>query len=94
MAQVIDGAVVSTTVTVCVHVLVLLQASIAAQVRVAENVDPHSALVVVPRITIRFVPQVSEDPVGGSNDHAEPQSTVLLVAQVIEGGVVSTTVTV
>ena len=76
------------------QVLVLLQASIAAQVRVAENVFPHKALVTVPTITIRLVPQVSDDPVGESNDQVEPHSTDLLVEHVIEGGVVSITVTV
>src|SRR5204862_10619 len=94
VAQVIEGGEVSTTVTVWLHVLVLLQASIAAQVRVAEKVFPHSGLVTVFRMTMWFVPQASAGAEGASKVQALPHSTDLLVAQVMDGGVVSTTVTV
>src|ERR1051326_7406023 len=94
VTQVIVGGVVSTTVTVWLHVFVLLHASIAAQVRVAEKVLPQSGLVVVFRMTMRLVPQASAGALGRSNVHDVPHSTVLFVTQVIVGGVVSTTVTV
>src|ERR1043166_2141189 len=65
VAHVIVGGVVSTTVTVWLQVFVLLQTSIAAQVRVAEKVLPHSGLVVVFKITTRLVPQPSAGAEGG-----------------------------
>jgi hypothetical protein len=74
--------------------LVLLQASIAAHVRVAENVLPQSALVTVPSTITWFVPQASAGAVGVSNVHGDPHSTTLLLAQLIVGPVVSITVTV
>jgi hypothetical protein len=94
LTQLIVGPVVSITVTVCWHVLVLLQASIAAHVRVAENVFPQSALVTVPSTITWFVPQESAGAVGESKVHGEPHSTTLLLAQLIVGRVVSITVTV
>src|SRR5712691_668796 len=66
VAQVMLGRVVSTTVTVWLHVFVLLQASMAAQVRVAEKVFPQSALVRVLKTTMRLVPQASAGALGGS----------------------------
>ena len=52
-------------------------------------------LVMVPTMLIvTFVPQQASSAVGLSNDHESPHSTTLLVAQVMTGGVVSTTVTV
>src|SRR5439155_4374084 len=85
--QVMEGGVVSCTVTVWLHVFVLLQASIAAHVRVAENVLPQRLLVTVFRITSRLVPHPSFGWVGASKLQPLPHSTVLLVTQVIEGGV-------
>src|SRR5947199_272663 len=87
VAHVIVGGVVSTTVTVWLQVFVLLHASIAAQVRVAEKVLPQSGFVVVFRMTMRLVPQPSAGAEGGSNVQAVPHSTVLFVAHVIVGGV-------
>src|SRR6266403_2258817 len=57
--HVIVGGVMSTRVTLWLQVLLLPRWSMAAHVRVAENVRPHNALVTVPRMTIRFVPQAS-----------------------------------
>src|SRR5437016_3564408 len=83
VAQLMLGRVVSTTLTVWLHVFVLLQASIAAQVRVAENVFPQSAFVIVLRMTMRLVPQASAGALGESKVQAVPHSTVLLVAQLM-----------
>src|SRR5260221_487734 len=74
VAQVIVGGVVSRTVTVWLQVLLLPHGSTAAQVRVAANVLPHNPLVLVPRMTIRFVPQASTGALGGSKLHAVPHS--------------------
>src|SRR5580765_4250664 len=53
------------------------------------------ALVVVPvTVMVTFVPQQTSEAEGASKLQAEPHWTVLFVAQVITGGVVSTTVTV
>jgi len=71
----------------------LPHASVARHVRVAVNVFPHVAFVTVLITAMLFVPQVSLA-LGASNVHGTVHSTVLLVGQVIEGGVVSTTVTV
>src|SRR6266404_9553767 len=79
VAQVIVGGVVSRTVTVWLQVLLLPHGSIAAQVRVALKVLPHSPFVLVPRMTMRFVPQASPGAAGGSKPQALPHSTVLLV---------------
>src|ERR1041384_1665054 len=89
LAQVMTGAVVSTTVTVWLQRALLPQASLAGRVRVAVNVCPHAALVVVCSMVSVVTPQVSVT-VGWSNAHAAPHSTVLAPAQVITGGVVST----
>src|SRR2546422_537476 len=76
----IAGAVESTTVMVWLHVAVLVQGSVACQVRVAEKVFPHRALVTVPTTTrVTFVPS-QPAAVGASKSHAFPHSTVLLVA--------------
>jgi len=93
VAQVRTGGVVSTTVTVWLQVAVLLQASVAIQVRVMTC--GHTPLVTVLRtVSVTFVPLQLSLAVGASNVQAVPQLTVLLVAQVRTGGVVSTTVTV
>src|ERR1041385_4907552 len=84
------GGLVSTTNTVCEQVLVFPHASVALQVRVAENVGPQPALVVVLTTAVVALPQVSLAP-GSSKVHGVPHSTVLFVAQLITGGVVSTT---
>jgi hypothetical protein len=71
----------------------LPHASVARQVRVALKVFPQAGFVTVPTITMLFVPQVSVA-VGALKVQGAAHSTVLLLAQVITGGVVSTTVTV
>src|SRR5207237_629472 len=94
LTQVIAGGVVSTTDTVCEQAFVLPQASVTSQVRVALKVGAHSpALVTVVKTMMPFVPPMSQA-VGRSKSHAAPNSTVLLVTQVMAGAVVSTTVTV
>ena len=93
VAQVIVGGVVSVIVTVWLHWALLPQASVAFQVRVALKVLPQPAFVIVLTTEIVFVPQVSVA-VGASKVQAVPSSTDLLVAQVIAGAVVSTTLTV
>jgi hypothetical protein len=73
---------------------VLLHKSVANQVRVSVcwQLLP---LVTVARTTTRtFVPLHASEAVGGSKSHTDPHSTVLLEAQVMTGGVVSTSVTV
>src|SRR2546426_36256 len=91
------GAVVSTTVTVWLHWAVLVQASVACQVRVASKVLPQwpAVLVTVLRMVMVAVSLLSVA-VGGSKVQALPNCTVLLVllVQFMTGAVVSTTVTV
>src|SRR5690349_3634891 len=80
-AQVMTGAVVSTIVTVWLHVLVLPQASVASQVRVM--VCGHSPLVSVPRmVTVTLVLPHESRLEGESKLQDEEHSTVLLEAQV------------
>src|SRR3989442_414026 len=91
--QVMVGAVVSTTVTTWLQVLLLPQESVALQVRVALNVLPQKPLVLVTVDTIMivtFVPSALSLAVGGSKFQATPHSTVLSRAQVRFGGVAST----
>jgi len=91
--QLSNGGVVSTTVMVWLQEVVLLQLSVACHVRVAANVFPQSELVTVPvRITATFVPSHPSVAAGISKSHATPHSTILFVAQVNTGDVVSTTV--
>src|SRR5437867_5688986 len=89
------GAVVSTTVTVWLHSLELLQASVARQVRVASKVLPQWPVVFVTVLTMVTVtvPQVSLA-VGASKFQALVHSMLLFGAQAMLGAVVSTTVTV
>src|SRR3989442_12625696 len=82
-----SGTLVSCTVMVWLHVLELLQVSMAAHIRVAEKEFPQIGLVVVFRTTIRLVPQESAGAEGGSNAHGLPRLTVLLVAQKMAGPV-------
>src|SRR5258705_12679347 len=95
LLHVITGAVVSTTVTIWLQELLLPQASVACQVRVASKVQIRRAarLVRVLRIVIVALLLLSVA-VGASNVQAAPCSTVLLVLlHVMTGAVVSTTVT-
>src|SRR5437667_3530 len=61
LVQSITGAVVSTTVTVWLHRALLLQASVACQVRVASKVLPQwpAVLVTVLRMVMVAVPLLS-----------------------------------
>src|SRR5439155_6596289 len=95
LLQMIIGAVVSGTVTFWLQGLLLPQASVACQVRVASNVVPQCPVVLVTVLTMVIVllPLLSVA-VGASNVQDVPSSTVLLVLpHVITGAVVSTTVT-
>ena len=92
-AQVSTGGVVSRTVTICVQVTLLEQASASSQTRVARKPGPQepTALVLVLRMrTVTFVPPQKSVPVGASKFHAVPNSMVLFGAQAATGGVVST----
>ena len=95
LLQVITGAVVSTTVTFWLQVLLLPQASVASQVRVASKVLPQCpAKLVIVLITVIVLLPLLSVAVGGSNDQAVPCSTVLAaLLQVITGTVRSTTLT-
>src|SRR5262249_57260977 len=96
LAQLMTGAVVSTTFTVWLHWAVLPHASVATQVRVASKVVPQwpAVLVTVPTTVITALPPLSVA-VGGSKLQAVPSCTVLLVLlQLMTGAVVSITLTV
>src|SRR6266404_6225948 len=88
------GLVVSCTVTFWLHSAKLPQASVARQARVASKVLPQcpARLVTVPMMVMVTLPQVSLA-VGVSNDQLLVHSTVLLGAQVMVGGVWSSSVT-
>jgi hypothetical protein len=87
------GGVVSTKVTVWLHEALLEQPSVAVQVRVIAR-EQAGPLVMVPVTRmVTFVPTQLSDAEGVSKVQAEPHWTVLLLAQVMTGGVVSTTVT-
>ena len=87
------GGVVSTTVTVCVQVLLLPQRSVASQMRM-KTIGQLPLVTVLRMVTVTLVPLHASLAVGASNFQAVPHWMVLLVAQVSTGGVVSTTVTV
>src|SRR5262245_9772058 len=87
------GGVVSPTLTVWLHWALLPQASVATQVRVAAKEPPQAAFVTVLRMDIVTALQESVA-VGASKLQALPCWAFLLAAQVIVGGVMSTTVTV
>src|SRR5260370_5888725 len=80
LLHVMTGAVVSTTVTFWLQELLLPQASVACQVRVASKVLPQwpVTLVTVLRIVIVALPLFSVS-LGASKVHAEPGSALLLV---------------
>src|SRR6266404_792221 len=95
LLHVITGAVVSTTVTIWLQELLLPQASVACQVRVASKVLPQWPVMLVTVLRIVMVaPPLLSVAVGTSKVQAAPCSTVLLVLlHVMTGAVVSTTVT-
>ena len=87
---------VSTTVTVWLQVAVLLQPSVACQVRVTACAQPKP-LTLSKEMILMLVPQQVSVTVGGSSKlhWSPPHSTVLLTGQLLKtGGVVSTAVTV
>ena len=86
------GFVLIATVTVWLQLLVWPHKSVAVQVRV--TTVGHRLLVTVVKVTVTFRPLQLSLAVGGLNLQSKPQATVLLVEQLIVGGVVSTTVTV
>src|SRR6266403_2096277 len=88
------GGVVSTTVMIWLQVALLVQQSVACQVRVMTDGHAELLVVVPSTLIVKLVPQQRSTALGGSKLQAAPHSTVLLVAQVNTGGVVSTMVTV
>jgi hypothetical protein len=94
LEQVITGGVVSTTVTVWLHVLLRLEQSTASQVRVMVSEHWLPLVTVSKTLTVTLEPQQRSKAAGASKVQTEPHSTVLLVEQVMTGGVVSTVVTV
>src|SRR5206468_3904600 len=92
VAHVMTGGVVSTTVTIWLHGALLEQPSVACQVRVI-TCEQAVPLVVVPTtLMVTLVPAQTSEAEGASKLQAEPHWTVLFVAHVMTGGVVSTTV--
>src|SRR5881296_212995 len=81
LLQLITGALVSTTVTFWLQLLLLPHASVACQVRVASKVLPQWPVVFVTVFNteiVMFVPPLSVA-VGASKVQPVPCSTVLLV---------------
>src|SRR5262245_55784156 len=79
VAQVRTGAVVSTTVTVWLHVELLVQGSVAFHVRVMRV--GHAPFVTVSRtVTVTLVPLQTSLALGSSKLQIAPHSAVLLVA--------------
>src|ERR1035437_2571384 len=83
--QVMLGGVVSTTVTVCVQVLKLVQQSSAFQIRLITHGQVPFVLVLL-TVTATLVPQQASEAVGGLKFQVEPHWTVMLGAQVMTGG--------
>ncbi len=93
--QAMFGGVVSTTVIDWLQVEIFVQESVARQVRVAVKLLPQKPAVFVTVLTtvmVTFVPSQMSLAPGGMNIHELPHSTMRLSAQVMFGGVVSTTV--
>src|SRR6185436_15868287 len=94
-AQTRVGGRVSTTVTVWLHWLTLVQLSTARQVRVALKVRPQEPRLFVTVLSTwmrTLVPSQISSAKGRVNSHGWPHSTMKLAAQDKLGGVVSTTV--
>jgi hypothetical protein len=86
-----------SSVTVWLHALLLLQQSVACQVRVMlwEICEQSLPLATVLRtVTVTLLPQQASKRVGVSKCQGRPHGTLLLAAHVSTGGVVSATVTV
>src|SRR5260370_40569782 len=82
-----------TTVTVWLQVSVLVEQSVACQVRLMICVQPVPLVLVSTTVIVTLEPQQTWEAEGASKLQAEPHWTVLLVAQVITSGVVSTVTT-
>ena len=95
-AQLIAGGVVSTRVTVWLHIEELVQASVAIQVRVALNNRGQRGLgtfvTVLTTTMLTFVSLQMSSANGGLKSQGVPHSRMELEAQVKAGGVVSMTV--
>jgi hypothetical protein len=72
----------------------LVQQSVACQVRVIICEQPDPLVTVSTTEMVTLLPQQISEAEGASKAQAELHGTLLLVAQVMTGGVVSTTVTV
>jgi hypothetical protein len=93
-AQAMVGGIVSTTVMVWLQNAMFPHRSVAPHVRVAKKVMPHKALVSVSKtITVTLVPSQISFAEGGVKLKCAPHSTRRSGAQVIVGGMVSTTST-
>ena len=87
------GGVVSTMVTVWLHMIELLQQSMAFQVRVTLTGQIAAAFVIVLTMVMeRLVPQQASMAVGGVKDQGVLHCTVKSGAHVNTGGCVSTSV--
>src|SRR3989442_15987026 len=86
--KVTAGGVIYSLSLLCALPVVLPQASVARQVRVASKVFPQwpVMLVTVPRMVIVALPQVSQS-LGASKDQVLVHSTDLLATQLMVGGV-------
>ena len=82
------GGVVSTTVTRCVQVPLFPLQSVMRQTRVMTLEQTVPLVSVLAMANVMFVPQQSLVAVGTLKVHAEPHSTVLLVAQWMKSGAV------
>jgi hypothetical protein len=92
LGQLITGGLVFSTVTTWLQVALLLQQSVASQVRMMTC--GQTPLVTVSITVIVTLLQHASKAVGASKLHAVPHSTVLLVAHISTGGLVFSTVTV
>src|ERR1043166_1168138 len=88
------GGVESTMLTLCEQVTLLLQRSVACQVRMAVKAlaqKPETLVTVPSTWRVTLVPLQTSLAVGESKFQAVPDSNVLLGGQLSAGGVVSTT---
>src|SRR5947207_12532652 len=92
--QVIVGGLSLHDALPFLHCELLLQTSVAFQVRIAVNVLPQPELVMVLTTVIAGAGSQRSVALGASKVHAVPHSMVFGPTQVIVGGVVSATVTV
>jgi hypothetical protein len=92
VAHVIVGGVLSLTTIVPLHVAVLLQSSVAVQVRVTLYVPAHEPCVVTSDAVMVTVPSQASVAVGATNTGTDGQLIGdVCVAHVIVGGVLSLT---